>query len=130
MSQKSAMWRYKNERRRKIIKFPPQIMTSYDTITNERHHYLWMDFNHLRGEVGKKIPKKEMDNPSFLLRHMADFFGRFIFWSNFSRKKILKSVKIGNSCANDNYILICLFIVNQFLAQIINYYFLIMFTFL
>ena len=27
----------------------------------------------MRGEVEKKTPKKEMDNPSFLRRHMADF---------------------------------------------------------
>ena len=27
----------------------------------------------MRGEVEKETPKKELDNPSFLLRHMADF---------------------------------------------------------
>ena len=27
-----------------------------------------------RGEVGENTSKKEMDNPSFLRRHMADFF--------------------------------------------------------
>ena len=27
----------------------------------------------MRGEVGKKTPEKEMDNPSFLWRHMAYF---------------------------------------------------------
>ena len=29
-------------------------------------------------EVGKKPPKKEMDNPSFLWRLMADFFRHFL----------------------------------------------------
>ena len=28
----------------------------------------------MRGEVAKKTPKKEMDNPPFLWRHMADFW--------------------------------------------------------
>ena len=28
----------------------------------------------VRGEVGKKTPKKDMDNLSMLRRHMADFF--------------------------------------------------------
>ena len=27
----------------------------------------------MRGEVGKKTPKKDVDNPSLLWRHMADF---------------------------------------------------------
>ena len=27
----------------------------------------------MREEMGKKTPKKEMENSSFLLRHMADF---------------------------------------------------------
>ncbi len=27
----------------------------------------------MRGKVGKKTPKNEMDNTSFLLRHVADF---------------------------------------------------------
>ena len=27
----------------------------------------------MRGEVGKKTPKREIDNPLFLWRHMADF---------------------------------------------------------
>ena len=31
----------------------------------------------MRGEVGKKSPKKEMGYPSFLLRLMADFLGHF-----------------------------------------------------
>ena len=34
----------------------------------------------MRGEVGKKTTKKDMDNPSFLWRHIADFehfFGLF-----------------------------------------------------
>ena len=33
----------------------------------------------MRGEVGKKTSKTEMDNPSFLLRHMDDFFFDAIF---------------------------------------------------
>ena len=32
----------------------------------------------MRWEVGKKTPKKEMDNPSLLWRHMQ------IFWANFT----------------------------------------------
>ena len=32
----------------------------------------------IRGEVEKKIPKKEMNNPSFLWRLMADFFKHFM----------------------------------------------------
>ena len=28
----------------------------------------------MREEVGKKTPKKDMDNPSFLWRHKADFW--------------------------------------------------------
>ena len=32
----------------------------------------------MRGEVGKKPLKKEMDNPSFLWRHMADFLRHFV----------------------------------------------------
>ena len=39
----------------------------------------------MRGEVGKKPPKKEMDNHSFLWRHLSDFWAIFsiymIFWS-------------------------------------------------
>ena len=31
----------------------------------------------MKGEVGKKPPKKEMDNPSFLLRHMDNFWHNF-----------------------------------------------------
>ena len=31
----------------------------------------------MRGEVGKKTPKEEMDNPSFLLRHMDHFWHNF-----------------------------------------------------
>ena len=30
-----------------------------------------------RIEVGKKTPEKEMDNPSFLWRHMDDFWHNF-----------------------------------------------------
>ena len=32
----------------------------------------------VRGEVGKKTPKKDMDNLSMLRRHMADFFRHFV----------------------------------------------------
>ena len=31
----------------------------------------------MRGEVGKKTYKKEMDNPSILLRHMDNFLHNF-----------------------------------------------------
>ena len=31
----------------------------------------------MRGEGGKKTPKKEMDNPSFLLPHMDDVLHNF-----------------------------------------------------
>ena len=31
----------------------------------------------MRGEVGKKTTKKYMDNPSFLRRHVADFWVTF-----------------------------------------------------
>ena len=32
----------------------------------------------MRGEVENKTSKKEMDNPYFLLRHMADFFRHLV----------------------------------------------------
>ena len=32
----------------------------------------------MRVEVGKKTPKKEVDNPSFLRRHNADFLRNFV----------------------------------------------------
>ena len=31
----------------------------------------------MRGEVGNKTPKKDIDNPSFLWGHMDDFFTQF-----------------------------------------------------
>ena len=37
----------------------------------------------IRGEVGKKTPKKEIDNPSFLWRHMADFGDTLSRYINF-----------------------------------------------
>ena len=43
----------------------------------------------MRGEVGKKIPKKEIDNLSFLWLHMADF------WDTLSSYEIQGSKGIG-----------------------------------
>ena len=37
----------------------------------------------MRGEVGKKTPKKEMENPSFLLRHIDHFWYNFKFLTQF-----------------------------------------------
>ena len=34
----------------------------------------------MRGEVEKKTPKKDMDNPSFLLHHMNQITG--IYWAS------------------------------------------------
>ena len=37
-----------------------------------------------RGGVGKKPTKKEMDNPSFLCRHMLIFLETFFIFGNIS----------------------------------------------
>ena len=40
----------------------------------------------MRGEVGKKTPKKEMDNPSFLWCHIGDF------WDTLSSYKLISKL--------------------------------------
>ena len=42
-------------------------------VVSKNHTCDVIKMREMRGEVGKKIPKKYMDNPSFLCRHMHDF---------------------------------------------------------
>ena len=46
----------------------------------------------LGGGVEKKIPKKEIDNPSFLWRNMLIFWGTFFVFSNEDIEKLWRPV--------------------------------------
>ena len=47
-----------------------------------------MKIREMKGEVGKKPPKKEMNNPSFLWRHMDHFWHNFkTIWALSQRRK-------------------------------------------
>ena len=57
----------------------------------------------MRGEVGRKTPKKEMDNPSYLLRHLD-------FKKNFDTIWALSNLTKVN---NEIYIYLTTYIVNR-----------------
>ena len=55
-----------------------------------------INMREMRGEVGKKTPKKETENPSFLWRHVADFwvtFSPYFFLPQYNSANVEQKLK-------------------------------------